>query len=279
MKEGWIALHRKIQDCEIWSNSQPFDMRSAWIDLILLANHRDANIVFDYKPMTVKRGQYLTSVRKLGIRWSWSKNRTLKFLRLLEELGMVHRESNNQRTLLTIVNYSDYQDVQDTNEDTDKDTGKDTKRTQSGHGYATNNNENNENNNNIYTNNILAFSEFWKNYPRKQDKGMAYKKYLARLNDGYTEDELLIACKNYAAECEREKRDKKYIKVASTFLSVNEPFAEYLNLNLDKKNEKGGKNSDDVAGRTREDEEQHNAEIDKFIKSDEFRSGGELPFV
>jgi len=73
-----------------------------------------------------------------------------------------------------------------------------------------------------------SFNEFWDNYPRKQDKGQAYKCYQARLNDGYTEEQLLTACINYAAECEHDKREKKYIKVGATFLSVNEPFVDYL---------------------------------------------------
>ena len=131
--EGWILLHRKLQDCEIWANSQPFDMRSAWVDLLLLANHRDVEIVFDYTPMTVKRGQYLTSVRKLCARWSWSKDRTLKYLRLLESLKMIRRESNKQRTLITIENYSVYQDMQDTGKDTGSYTGTDTEQTRNGH--------------------------------------------------------------------------------------------------------------------------------------------------
>ena len=114
MAEGWILLHRKLQECEIWDHSQPFDMRSAWVDLLLLANHRDVEIIFDYKPMVVRRGQYLTSVRKLGERWVWSKDRVLKYLRLLESLNMVHRDSSNQRTLITIVNYDVYQNDQDT---------------------------------------------------------------------------------------------------------------------------------------------------------------------
>ena len=33
----------------------------------------------------------------------------------------------------------------------------------------------------------VAFEEFWKVYPRKVDKGNAYKKYQARLNDGYSD--------------------------------------------------------------------------------------------
>lgn len=144
MKEGWISLHRKLQDCVIWSNSQPFDMRSAWVDLLLLANHRDAEIIFDYKPITVKRGQYLTSVRKLSARWSWSKNRTLKYLKLLESLQMIQRESSNQRTLLTIVKYDFYQGVEDTDVDTSKDAVMDTGMPQT----IMINNENNKNNNN-----------------------------------------------------------------------------------------------------------------------------------
>ena len=152
MQEGWILLHRKLQECEIWANSQPFDMRSAWVDLLLLANHKDAEIIFDYKPMTVKRGQYLTSVRKLSARWSWSKDRTLKYLRLLESLGMIHRDSTNQRTLITIDKYDVYQNEQDT----DKDTKRTRVRTRNGHESDTSKdtgspqtiNDNNENNDN-----------------------------------------------------------------------------------------------------------------------------------
>lgn len=129
MVEGWIFLHRKLQECEIWANSQPFDMRSAWVDLLLLANHRDVEIIFDYEPMTVKRGQYLTSVRKLSARWNWSKDRTLKYLRMLERLKMIHRESTKQRTLITIDNYGVYQSIQDTGSY----TGKDTPQTRYGH--------------------------------------------------------------------------------------------------------------------------------------------------
>lgn len=152
MQEGWILLHRKLQECEIWANSQPFDMRSAWVDLLLLANHKDAEIVFDYKPMTVKRGQYLTSVRKLSARWSWSKDRTLKYLKLLESLGMIHRDSTNQRTLITIDKYDVYQNEQDT----DKDTKRTRVRTRVGHETDTSKdtgspqtiNDNNDNNDN-----------------------------------------------------------------------------------------------------------------------------------
>jgi len=126
MSEGWISIHRKIQDCDIWTNEEPFDRRSAWIDILLSANHREKDIIFDGHKVRVMRGQFLTSVRKLSERWRWSKDRTLRYLRLLEDLEMIERESNARRTLITIVKYEEYQNVRDTDKDTDKDSLEDT---------------------------------------------------------------------------------------------------------------------------------------------------------
>lgn len=256
MSEGWISIHRKIRECVIWDYDEPFTRRDAWIDLLLLANHRDKDTLFDGKKITIKRGQYLTSVRKLAEEWGWGKNKTLAYLRLLEECEMITRDADSRRTLITIVNYDIYQS-ENIEERTVTGQSEDSKGTATGHRRATNNNDNNvnnENNKNIYN---PSFAEFWKIYPRKNDKGSAYKCYLARLNDGYSEEELLTACKNYAAECEREKKDKKYIKHGATFLSVNEPFVYYL------KGENFGRGNQ---GDTRSDEEERNREIDEVIR-------------
>lgn len=72
------------------------------------------------------------------------------------------------------------------------------------------------------------FEEFWSAYPRKVGKGEAYRKYKARLNDGWKEEELLEAVQNYASRCVRDRTEQKYIKHAKTFLSENTPFADYL---------------------------------------------------
>ncbi len=118
-KKGWIHLHRKIQDCILWESPEPFDCRSAWIDLILLANHEDKRMIFDGQPITVKKGQRITSVRVLAQRWHWGNNKTLKYLRMLEEENMIVRDSDKRRTLLTIVNYDVYNDTINTDEYTD----------------------------------------------------------------------------------------------------------------------------------------------------------------
>ena len=104
-KEGWIKTYRKIQDCWIWQIDKPFDERSAWIDLLLSANHKDVKIPFNGELILVERGQFITSVRKLSEKWKWNKDRVLKFLRLLEKDGMISKNSDRYRTLITIDNY------------------------------------------------------------------------------------------------------------------------------------------------------------------------------
>jgi len=75
---------------------------------------------------------------------------------------------------------------------------------------------------------IPAFEQFWSVYPRKEEKGAAYKKYNARLKDGYSEEELLKAAEGYAIQCKRLRTEKRYIKHPKTFLSDSLPFLDFL---------------------------------------------------
>lgn len=84
------------------------------------------------------------------------------------------------------------------------------------------------------------FEEFWGIYPRKADKAQAYKKYKARLEDGYSHEQLVTAAKNYAEQCRRDKTEDKYIKHGKTFLGESTPFLDYLpNQNLQAGTEAG----------------------------------------
>ncbi len=138
--QGWFLVHRKLQDHWVWKDKDSFDKRSAWIDLILMAYHSEQKVLSNGTFLTVKRGQFPTSVRFLAERWKWSKDRVYRFLKLLEEDGMIVKQSDTERTLLTIVNYDFYQDKQDSNKsvvkDTYKDADKDNVRTTSSQGSS-----------------------------------------------------------------------------------------------------------------------------------------------
>ena len=74
----------------------------------------------------------------------------------------------------------------------------------------------------------IEFECFWEVYPRKSDKGEAYKKYLTRLKDGWSPEQLLTAAKKYRAQIVANRTEQKYIKLCKTFLSDTTPFTDYL---------------------------------------------------
>lgn len=75
------------------------------------------------------------------------------------------------------------------------------------------------------------FEEFWSIYPRKADKAQAYKKYKARIKDGFSHEQLLQAAKNYVDQCKKDRTEEKYIKHGKTFLGESTPFLDYLPKN------------------------------------------------
>ena len=238
---GWIKIHRQIQNCLIWDD-KPFNMASAWIDLLLLANHEDKETIFDKKPILVKRGQRITSVRELSARWGWGKDKTLRFLRLLESEKMIVKDSDSRRTLLTIVNYGIYQDCENENETVI--------RTLTGQSQATNKNDKNDKNNNIRSNSddlnetdkpnksktklteeeneelVKNFEIIYNSYPKKVGKASGFKVYKQWLNgrniDGtkikLTNRQMWYAIAKYKQYIEKEEMEPQYIKQFDTFM-------------------------------------------------------------
>ncbi|TDM25919.1 DnaD domain protein [Macrococcoides caseolyticum] len=148
--KGWISLHRSVTDHWLFDEDRKFSKFEAWIDLLLMVNHTDKKMMLGNELITIKRGQKVTSIRKLCERWNWSNNKVKNFLNVLEADGMLTVKSDSKKTLVTVVNYDIYQ-----NEDIEKRHQSDTKATQKHHESDakafqkhTNNNVNNVNNEN-----------------------------------------------------------------------------------------------------------------------------------
>lgn len=112
--KGWIKLHRKIQDCFIWTD-KPYDKARAWVDLLLLTTHSDKKLIIDGNIVVIHRGSYMTSREKLAQKWGWSVGKVDRFLSLLKREEMITTDSTPKGTVVTIVNYNEYQvaDLQD----------------------------------------------------------------------------------------------------------------------------------------------------------------------
>lgn len=111
MNRGYIKLFRKIEDCPLFiDDTEPFCKISAWVDLIMMMNHKDGFFMIGMTKYNVKRGQKWTSITKLAERWHWSRKKVRAYLNLLESEGMVYLDVSNRGLLITVVNYGIYQD-------------------------------------------------------------------------------------------------------------------------------------------------------------------------
>ncbi|MEC0886816.1 Replication protein O [Bacillus atrophaeus] len=126
---GWIKLHRSVQDHWIYQEKRKFSKYEAWLDLLMMASHKDNKFVLGNELYDLKRGEFISSIRKLGERWSWSNTKVTQFLDLLKKDEMIDFKKDTKKTLITIVNYGVYHDS-DEEKKTVIEHKKDTKATQ-----------------------------------------------------------------------------------------------------------------------------------------------------
>ena len=108
MQQGFIKVYRKITDNPLWFG-ESFSRGQAWIDLILLANHKENQFRVRGALVTVRRGQIGWSEVQLANRWKWSRGKVRRFLHELEVAHQIVQQKNNITSLITINNYDIYQ--------------------------------------------------------------------------------------------------------------------------------------------------------------------------
>jgi hypothetical protein len=139
--EGWIKLHRQLCNHELWL-SEPFTRGQAWVDLLLLANHKDGFIRVRGQRIEVKRGQVGWSQKRLAERWKWSRKKVSNFLNELEKMEhQIEQQKNRVTSIITIVNFDKYQETEQQNEQQ-----KNNRRTTEEQQKNTNKNDKNEKN-------------------------------------------------------------------------------------------------------------------------------------
>ena len=234
---GWIKLHRQIQDNPLYF-SEPFTRSSAWIDLLLLANHKDAYFYKRGVKIDVKVGQVGYDIDSLSKRWRWSRGKAERFLKTLENESQIIRQKNNVTTLISIVNYNEYQsDGKASSKANGKANGQQTvKQTD------TNKNDNNDNNDNKHIEQTQKFLKWFnqKIYQHKNVLGKFSSLTKTDLNnlkklqdDGYTPDDFDHAFNvMYFSEWVKDNN----MATPSHYLR-NDNFQKYLNTQLKSKKE------------------------------------------
>lgn len=108
---GWIKLNRKIRKNDFWENAGPFDLRSAWIDLLLSVSYEQSEVYEHGSKCVIKiePGQILTSLKRLAETWKWSYGKVSRYLDNLQDMGMITQNRTTKYTVITITNWGKYQ--------------------------------------------------------------------------------------------------------------------------------------------------------------------------
>ncbi|MDP2207305.1 MAG: hypothetical protein Q8K98_00855 [Bacteroidota bacterium] len=128
--EGWIKLHRSIEENEMYFADR-FTRMQAWIDLLLLANHKAAVVFIRGIELRLKPGESFHSWSTLGKRWKWNRKTVGRFLKYLRNKQMIHYRTAYKIGVITIVKWENYQSngaVVDYKRDYKRDSNKNVKK-------------------------------------------------------------------------------------------------------------------------------------------------------
>jgi len=106
--KGWTKLYRAQFNHGI--SRKPWCDGYAWCYLYSQANHKPGFACMRNEYIQVERGQFVTSKKKLMALFGWTKSHLNNFLFALNADHMIAYRTTHRYTLITIVNYSVYQD-------------------------------------------------------------------------------------------------------------------------------------------------------------------------
>lgn len=104
--EGYIRLYRKLLSSAIFQNRKLFQV---WMWCLMRANWREAVCVFEGNELRLKRGQFITGRYTGSVECLMKPKTFYNQLVKLSEFGNLVLKSDNRKTLVTVVNYEDYQ--------------------------------------------------------------------------------------------------------------------------------------------------------------------------
>lgn len=106
MTEGWVKLHRQILDNPI---SKKPNYAWLWTTLLLMANHKDTEFIWNKKKQVCKTGQVLTGRVQLSLQTGLSQSTVENILNYLESEQQIEQQKTTKFRLITILKWKDYQ--------------------------------------------------------------------------------------------------------------------------------------------------------------------------
>jgi len=105
---GWIRLDRAIQDNFLWQEPEALKL---WLYLLMAASLTDKATAFNGQMLNIKRGQLVFGLNAASARLNISIRRLRKYLNWFETDNMIDKQITNKFSIISITNYSQYQDA------------------------------------------------------------------------------------------------------------------------------------------------------------------------
>lgn len=99
---GFIKLHRKLV---AWGWYQDYVVKDVFLHLLLTANFKDTS----WRDITLKEGQLVTGTKKLAEDLGFSRQQVRTALDKLKSTNEITIKSTNKYSIITVVNWGDYQ--------------------------------------------------------------------------------------------------------------------------------------------------------------------------
>jgi hypothetical protein len=128
---GYLKLHRSFYSHWLWEERRSFSKAEAFLDLLQLAALKPTKRIISGALIELEQGELVASIRYLGARWMWGKDKVADFMKMLEADGMIRRKTRQKETIVFLCNYKEYNMPNDLASDTKSDRKADNRPTTS----------------------------------------------------------------------------------------------------------------------------------------------------
>ena len=237
MKGGYVKIFRKVLDNP--NASSPIFL-AIWSYLLLKATHKPIVMRIAGEDRTLKPGELVCSCRQLAKFFSLDKDTVNRALNTMQTARMIRRKMYARKTVITVLNWSSYQEQTDTlgdkRGDTLGDKRGDTNKKKEERRYI-DDSEKTESEDKFLSASRVVMGEFNKRAGKryKDHAGSTHIKAIrARLEDGYSHDELLEIIDHKVKELKGTENEAKWLNPTTLFRPANiERNLDYARTYLD----------------------------------------------
>ena len=106
MTDGWICLHRSIEEHPVFEDADVFKV---WVWILLSATYRSKSALVGRQVVELKAGQFVFGRKTASQKLKMSESKVYRIVNALKEMGCIKIDTNNRFSIITVENWGKYQ--------------------------------------------------------------------------------------------------------------------------------------------------------------------------